>query len=663
MAKYSAPVLPLDAAEKKLIAHFNTDPKYTPEGLLATLKSALQVAVEVELATIPIYLYSYYSINRTAGDERGEATPLQHYANHAGAALMSVATEEMLHLSLSANILYALGGSPQIYLKTPSAYPSNLPGHGAAGPDGLPMAIPLAPFSYAQLWKFLEIEYPKPFHDPVPEMTNWQTIGQLYSYVRCLILCDKITDEHFLHNDKKRQIQPDYYSPNNIDTIYPKGNFNPNQPPSGHDSAARHARYTDSPDSHAGKAELITISGKQQAVEAICTICYQGEGLDDRRFDDDSHQEKSHYFKFVKLQSELCGYPEADKLPKHPASPPPAATQFGDLSPVVFNFPTNPLTANYPAEYQDLSNLCNGVFQYMMILTETIFKVEGMEQKLFFNQAMHMSMIWILDKLLRGMRGFTLPDGSALAPTFENYSLGKRCDAYANLIALADKITAASHPQQYAAIGDLLPRIKGLPDVSELWLAERLYKNEVPAFPAHPAGFGAPHACMGLNACRGQDRFGQKGHPDPHNPARFVVNECAGQGYCSTATDHTCHVRNDCRSQGGCGLYGTAEEQNHPGANACRSLGSCATPINAERFSTDGENQGKSVWQRARKVFHEKEWPKLRAANPALPEQLPDVPGGPDNLFADGPTFAWMQASSCMTACGSSGMSGAGSCG
>ena len=97
------------------------------------------------------------------------------------------------------------------------------------------------------------------------------------------------------------------------------------------------------------------------------------------------------------------------------------------------------------------------------------------------------------------------------------------------------------------------------------------------------------HSCMGLNSCAGSDRFGKLG-PHGNDP-----NACAGQGYCSTTPDHTCHVKNDCRNQGGCGLYGTAEELSQPGVNECRSFGSCATPINAERFITNGPFTGKSV--------------------------------------------------------------------
>lgn len=191
-----------------------------------------------------------------------------------------------------------------------------------------------------------------------------------------------------------------------------------------------------------------------------------------------------------------------------------------------------------------------------------------------------------------------------------------------------------------------------------------------PAFPLNigqqPPGMPL-HACMGLNACAGSDRFGKSG---PNGQP----NACAGQGYCSTTADHSCHVQNRCANQGGCGLYGTAEEMDNPGSNACQSLGSCATPINAERFSTNGPNQGKSVWARARKVFEEKVWPEVRAgllekqSKGALPDQpLPETLGHPPGDFATtGPTYLWISSGGGPTgdvsSCGASGLSGAGGC-
>ena len=215
------------------------------------------------------------------------------------------------------------------------------------------------------------------------------------------------------------------------------------------------------------------------------------------------------------------------------------------------------------------------------------------------------------------------------------------------------------------------PRTAATPKPGEPVPKPYPYPAPVPAFPANPAPspLGMPlHACMGLNSCAGSDRFG------PAGPPGGQPNACAGQGYCSTAVDHTCHVQNHCRGQGGCGLYGTGEELNHPGANDCKSLGSCATPINAERFSTNGPNQGKSVWVRARAVFAQN-WPRIqkelaaKQAKGEIPKSqpLPTTLGAPPAAFVTtGPTYLWISDDNKqrgnMTACGASGMSGAGGC-
>jgi hypothetical protein len=675
----SDPVRPPTPAEKRLIAQI--DKTWTRERALSELKAHLQVAIEIELATIPIYLYAYYSIDRTPVGFPD--TPLSRFADRAGAAVMSVAVEEMLHMSLSSNVLFALGQMPQLYLRSPAPFPTNLPGHAKLGPDAKPMSLPLAKLSIQQLWQFLEIEYPAESDAP-PEGGEWNTIGQIYSYVRCIILSKHIRDEDFRQGARLHQIQPTNYSPNSIDTVYPQRSFDSECPvpaPAKH-SAAQVAGYMSREDSHAGRFQLLTIDSRAAALQAIQTIDAQGEGYGPSKFDDPSHHEVSHYWKFLSLQAQLEGYdPKHERLPKQPKPPAPAKEPVSAdaLRTVVFDFPDNPVAAAYPAGRRDVADLVSGLYQYMLIMTESIFLQPPEQQKVYFNQSLHRSMIWILDKIIRNMRVIYLDDSSAsaasprLAPTFENLNLGPRDQAFATLTAMCDDLNTryGSADWYIAGLQYYVNMIPTLPDVSALWAPAPApgcdvskYKG-IPKFPANPpADIGTDevrHACMGLNHCKGEGRTRD--------------NACAGQGYCSTAleynysdpssptvSDHTCHVKNACAGQGGCGLYGTAEEQNHPGANACATLGSCATPINAERFSTDGPNRGKSVWIRARDVFAEKTWPTLRKQNPSLPKQPPPVPH--PELFKYGPTIEWIEdySGEGMTACGASGMSGANSC-
>ena len=678
--KKSLPVRPLSEAEKRLVRHI--DAHWTRDYALAQLHAGLQTAIEIELATLPIYLYTYYSINRTPTGFPG--TELSRFADQAGGIIMSVAVEEMLHMSLSSNVLFSLGVMPQLYQKSPGPYPTNLPGHARLGPDHKPLALPLAKFSAEQLWHFLEIEYPA-VTDAPPEEQNWQTIGQIYSFVRCIISSRHITDDDFRQGAALRQIQPGNYSPNNIDTVYPKHGFNFDQPVPAPvaGSAAAVAGYPSRGDSHSGASELMTISSRNEALQAIQTIDAQGEGFGPEKFDDESDHEFSHYYKFLRLQSHIAGYdPKDEKLPARPVPPAaaPRSQQFDDaqLAEIVIDFPDNPTAAAYPPGRREVAEVASGLYQYMLIMTESIFLYPPPEQKLYFNKALHRSMIWILDKVVRAMRQIPLNDGQTggpyLAPTFENINLGARNQAFGNLVGMCKALdahygTEAWYSSDLKYYIDLIPT---LPDVSAMWptrapiaAAVDLYRG-IPKFPANPPSPSSlrkdevRHACMGLNHCQGQGRTRD--------------NACAGQGYCSTAlefnyadprapvvSDHTCHVKNACAGQGGCGLYGTGEEQDHPGGNACAALGSCATPINAERFSTCGPNRGKSVWVRARERFTEKTWPELRAKNPSLPAQ-PPLPH--PELFRYGPTIEWIQdySGQGMTACGSSGMSGAGSC-
>lgn len=674
-------VPPLSEREQELVNTINET--WSKDQALAELRSHLQTAVEVELATIPVYLYTYYSLDRTP--EQFPKTELSRWADYAGALLMSVPVEEMLHMSLAANVLYAVGGEPQLYRRSPGPYPTNLPGHARRGPDRKPLRIPLAKLSFEHLWSFLEIEYPSATDAP-PEGSRWQTIGQLYSYVRCIIESDLITDDDFGGRDEGHQIQPTNYSPNNIDTAWAKAPFDNQQPvPAGAEgSAADVAEFANAGDAHLGPHALLTVTTKHRALQAIATICFEGEGFDHTRYDDRRDVELSHYYKFLRVQSKLQGYPDEDDendLPQQPEPPQQPERQWSpaELATIVFAVPDNPVSSQFSPGRKAVADLLSGLYQYMLIMTETIFRVPTQEQKVYFNRSMHMSMIWILDKLLRATRTVPLhsdnvvtrPDGAPrLACPFDNIDLGARDVAFSTLKTMAEgvhKTCGNASWYQEAGLDYYVQQIEHLPDVSPYWKGSK-YAG-APRFPHQPPaqipGGGPRHACMGLNSCR--------------NQGRTLDNACAGQGYCSTAlrydmtnpqqgevSDHTCHVLNDCAGQGGCGLYGTAEEQSEPGHNACRSLGSCATPINAERFSTDGKNQGKSVWVRARKVFEDKVWPKLREKDPDLPAEPPQVPGPPGDpdLFKYGPTIEWIEdySGGGMTACGSSGLSGAGSC-
>lgn len=80
---------------------------------LAWLRAALQIAVELELATIPPYLCAWWSIRDRSSEAAGLISDIVH--------------DEMFHMGLACNLLTAVGGTPRIDTAVP-AYPSALPG-------------------------------------------------------------------------------------------------------------------------------------------------------------------------------------------------------------------------------------------------------------------------------------------------------------------------------------------------------------------------------------------------------------------------------------------------------------------------------------------------------------------------------------------------------
>lgn len=455
----------LTPAERAFVARL--DAEKDREWVLARLEENLQTALEIELATIPIYLFSYYSLVRTKTSGEG-IDPQQAYANKAGAVIMSVAVEEMLHMSLVANILFAMGVPPQLHGRAPESYPASLPYHnpsGPVGPDGQTAErIPLAKFGFAQLWHFLQIEYPEAW-DGEPKDRDWDTIGQFYSYIRCLLSTRFLTDADFQRGPSAQAIQPYNYSPNSTDTVYPTGRFDPWKPApparmpawaerDGYPSAAEAARYANRDDSHAGKSELLCISSRADAALAIDTICDQGEGypvpyLGPDPADDPSKDEESHYMKFLTLQAQFEGYRHTtESLPAEPPPPPPQWPPVSDESlaaaGLVIDFPSNPKSADY-GKLQPVSDFCNACFEYMLMMTETIYRVPPNEQKLFFNEGLHRSMLWVLDSYIHAMSRIQLREGGPMmAPTFERFDLGPPEGAFERLREVGEHAVAAA---------------------------------------------------------------------------------------------------------------------------------------------------------------------------------------------------------------------------
>jgi hypothetical protein len=155
---------------------------------------ALQNAVKLEHATIPLYLYALYSLDFTRNAV-------------IAAILQSVVVEEMLHLALACNVMNALGGSPAIdrpgFIPT---YPGPLPGGIEAD-----LTAHLAPFSTEQLGAFLKIEGPEtplefPVLDALAAPAPPQTIGQFYAEIQRQIA---VLGDGAFSSEPRNQVGPD----------------------------------------------------------------------------------------------------------------------------------------------------------------------------------------------------------------------------------------------------------------------------------------------------------------------------------------------------------------------------------------------------------------------------------------------------------------------
>jgi hypothetical protein len=293
------------------------------------------------------------------------------------------------------------------------------------------------------------------------------------------------------------------------------------------------------PDSHSGQngqdweedEELIPVTSKQEAFVALATICEQGEGYglpeaptteptaaptgsqDDMDGDWRNYEpEDSHFWKFLKLQSQFSSFEGSveqlppwmmdtaiNKLKQDAAGQEHYSAETLISGGLVYDFPDSPTSAQYPQYYAEINDFLSGLFQYMLILSETIYLVpsngkdqtEGQidPQHLFFNEALHRSMIWVMDKYIQYMRGLpTIPSGphkgKHCAPTFENLSLGTREGAFDALTELGKKAVAAAtvlspgasaeYVQQLVnrAVDQLSPdgqHSMNLPDTAKYW--------------------------------------------------------------------------------------------------------------------------------------------------------------------------------------------------
>jgi hypothetical protein len=335
------------------------------------LKHYLNLALQLEHATIPVYLTALYSIVPGTNAD----------ASH---IMRVVAVEEMLHLTLVANLINAVGGKADLTTKgfVPT-FPTPLP-------DGeTDFLVSLMKFSPEAVETFCKIE--RPGKAPVgtsrhrkqttagarlapvahDKSLSFFSIGEFYAEIRGGFsrLHQELGASLFC-GDAARQITSEYY--------------------------------------YSGGGKLTPVTDLESAVTALDLIAGQGEGLGGHIFDDDG--ELAHYFRFDQLRHGRY-YQQGDQ-PHRPTGP-----AFQVDWDAVYPLKTNTQLSDL-MESKDLYNAAEAFnAEYGGFLRQLTHAFDGNPSVLI--EAVH-SMFRLRDGLLQLMRN-PLPgvDGLNAAPTFE----------------------------------------------------------------------------------------------------------------------------------------------------------------------------------------------------------------------------------------------------
>ncbi len=221
---------------------------------ISSLRQHLQWAIELEHATLTPYMCALYSIKEGHNQEAAEI-------------LRSIFMEEMLHMTLAANVLNAVGGNP--VLDTPDfipEYPSYLPHSNKK------FKVPLGIFSLETVAILMKIERPEAADAP-PEDEQYETIGQFYKAIieGLKTLSEQLGEQVLFSGNPDRQIETD-------STVY------------------------------GGSGQIIPVTDLDSALSALSEIMHQGEGMDfeniwdgDRNMFHHEREEVGHYFRLNEI--------------------------------------------------------------------------------------------------------------------------------------------------------------------------------------------------------------------------------------------------------------------------------------------------------------------------------------------------------------------------
>ena len=340
---------------------------------LEDLRLHLLGAVELELLTIPPYLTALYSIHPGANAE-------------AALAIRSVVVEEMLHMTLAANVLNAIGGRPDVtgggYVPR---YPAAIPYH-----DPQSFQVGLQPFSDDALDVFRAIENPSyPVAQPVaaeegaaiPRATElarehgYRTIGEFYAAIEegLRALDAELGHDALFTGEPARQVRPEHY--------------------------------------YASGGHVVVVENLACALAALEQIVEQGEGevtspRSGEKFDEEG--DLAHYYRFDELRKGQRYL--VDDEPGHPSGP---AIEL-DMH-AVYPMRPNLRVADLDGELRAAAKAFNGIYARLLAQIQRAF--DGEPDELTGAVGTMFELKYAANDLLRT----PLADGSGkhAGPTFE----------------------------------------------------------------------------------------------------------------------------------------------------------------------------------------------------------------------------------------------------
>jgi len=301
------------------------------------LADHLHAAAQVELSTIPLYLFSLYSI-RVGGHSQWSAP------RGVLRSMTGIAIEEMLHLALVRNLLVAIGHGDRITFydrKFIPSYPSNmLHRYNPKDPDGREIKLELRRLSTSHVSTFRRVEMPDDVDMSADAFTThpervgqYASLGEFYRAIQLGFVRLENQIDWDLGNVRKQ---------------YSRGFWN-----------------------EFGHGKPIRVYNLETALAALELIIDQGEGSaadHERTPVGPGMEDFTHYEKFLRIERGEEGIGAGDGSPKHEIS-----IDHPDVTwPVVPN-PKISDFADHPGVHS-LMELFNAAYCYTLCLLDETYR-------------------------------------------------------------------------------------------------------------------------------------------------------------------------------------------------------------------------------------------------------------------------------------------------